>query len=193
MDIKIADFGLATILNKKAMLHAACGTPLYSAPEVILSSHTGRGYGLESDMWSIGVITFILLCGYPPFQEYENIEHLFTIILKGKFTFEEKDWANISKEAKEFICKLLVLNPKKRMSANEALHHRWIVGDDHSSDHLSNTISSLRSSRDNSLPFHPPTHSDDNHVFSDDDDHVDLFNHPDHNHDHDHNGHSDHH
>ena len=79
--MKLIDFGLATVVS--GPLHAACGTPMYSAPEVITAKETG--YGLEADLWSIGVITYILLCGYPPFfqDEDETVDELFEKILDG--------------------------------------------------------------------------------------------------------------
>ena len=80
----------------------------------------------KDDMWSCGVIMFILLCGYPPFIS-EHLGSLLEKIKKGKFTFIEKDWENISIEAKNLVEKLLALNPKKRISSSNALNDPWII------------------------------------------------------------------
>ena len=100
--IKVADFGFATkVKGTKKML--VCGTPEYIAPEVL----SKVPYGAPCDMWSIGIITYILLGGYPPFQE-KNQKDLFEKIKSGKFSFHNSHWKNISDEAKDFVKKLLV-------------------------------------------------------------------------------------
>ena len=85
-----------------------------------------QGYGRQVDLWSLGVISFILLCGYPPFYS-ENNQDLFQQIMKGAYEFESPHWDDISKEAKDFIAKLLVVDPKKRFSAKQALAHKFII------------------------------------------------------------------
>jgi calcium-dependent protein kinase len=96
------------------------GTPYYVAPEVL----TGT-YDMKCDVWSLGIITYILLCGYPPFHGISN-DVIFEKIKKGKFYFYFEDWEHISDEAKDFITKLLVMDPKERMSTKEALRHPWL-------------------------------------------------------------------
>ena len=87
------------------------GTPYYIAPEVL----EGK-YDEKCDLWSCGVIMYILLSGYPPFTGYDDGEIL-RKVRKGKFEFDEEDWFDISLEAKNLISKMLTLDPKKRISA----------------------------------------------------------------------------
>jgi len=128
-EVKIADFGLSKIVggNLPTMM-TACGTPSYVAPEVL----SATGYDKEVDLWSIGVITYILLCGFPPFYN-ENLNKLFEEILSADYDYPEEYWAHISDEAKDFVSKLLVVDPSQRMTASSALQHPWIVS------HVNNT------------------------------------------------------
>jgi len=121
--IKITDFGLARFINND-MATTACGTPGYVAPEVLI----GKGYGKEVDFWSIGVILYVLLCGFPPFYEETNQE-LFETIKKGKFDFPSPYWDDISDMAKGLIKGLLHVDPKKRMNADQILEHPWVLGE----------------------------------------------------------------
>jgi len=107
-EVKLADFGLSKIVSAQVMMQTACGTPGYVAPEVLLA----KGYDKEVDMWSIGVITYILLCGFPPFYN-EKLQLLFEQIMKADYDFPEDYWSDISNDAKDFIRKLLVVDPKK--------------------------------------------------------------------------------
>eukprot|EP01016_Furgasonia_blochmanni_P007073 TRINITY_DN12834_c0_g1_i12.p1 TRINITY_DN12834_c0_g1~~TRINITY_DN12834_c0_g1_i12.p1 ORF type:complete len:379 (-),score=126.99 TRINITY_DN12834_c0_g1_i12:113-1249(-) len=120
--IKISDFGLAKVISNELMT-TACGTPGYVAPEVL----EGRGYDVNVDYWSIGVILYVLLCGFPPFYEDTN-EKLFEMIKKGKYEFPSPQWDGISEYAKDLIKKLLVIDPKKRLNAEQILNHPWMVG-----------------------------------------------------------------
>jgi len=122
-EVKLADFGLSKIVGSKVMMQTACGTPGYVAPEVL----NATGYDKEVDMWSIGVITYILLCGFPPFYN-DSLPELFEQIMKADYDFPEDYWKDISEDAKDFIRKLLVVDPKKRLSAKDALKHRWLAG-----------------------------------------------------------------
>ena len=99
--MKISDFGLSKIFDENQVMRTACGTPGYVAPEVLKRC----GYGQEVDLWSLGVITYILLCGYPPFFDQNNNE-LFKKILAGRFQFDRPWWDNVSDKAKDFIKKL---------------------------------------------------------------------------------------
>lgn len=122
LTIKIIDFGAANIFEKKeAKMTLKVGTPFYIAPEVI-----NRQYDLKCDMWSCGVILFILLVGYPPFDG-EGDEEVMNNVLKGQYSLDTEEWSNVSKEAKNLIKKLLVKDPSKRMSAEEALKDPWII------------------------------------------------------------------
>lgn len=120
--IMISDFGLSKIFNDDEVMKTACGTPGYVAPEVLRR----QGYGRQVDLWSIGVITYILLCGYPPFYDQNNTV-LFKQIMAGKYQFDKPWWDNISEQAKSFIRHLLVLNPRERFTARQALLHPFIV------------------------------------------------------------------
>jgi len=133
--VKIADFGLSKILGDEAMLKTACGTPGYVAPEVLQLN----GYGKEVDMWSVGVIMYILLCGFPPFYE-ENNAQLFKAIMEGRFSYPAPYWSGVSDSAKDLINKLLVVDPKKRFSAEQALQHPWIAGTTANPEPLQNEV-----------------------------------------------------
>jgi len=129
--IKIADFGLSKILSPDSMMQTACGTPIYVAPEVL----KGEGYDKEVDIWSIGVVMYILLCGYPPFfDDGENMAALFEQIMAGEFEFADPYWTDISAEAKDLILHLLVVDPKERYTVDQALNHRWLK-DESAPDH----------------------------------------------------------
>jgi serine/threonine protein kinase len=117
--IKLTDFGLSKIYTEE-MMSTACGTPCYVAPEILQC----EGYDKEVDLWSAGVIMYIILCGYPPFYD-ENDAVLFENIMAGKFEFHSPYWDNVSEEAKDLISHLLVVNPKKRYTAKQALEHKW--------------------------------------------------------------------
>ena len=104
--IKISDFGLARFVQSYELATTACGTPGYVAPEII----EGKGYGKEVDYWSIGIILYIMLCGFPPFYD-ENNEKLFTSITKCDYEFPSPYWDKISDDAKDLISKILVREP----------------------------------------------------------------------------------
>ena len=116
--IKIIDFGTCEILKKKKLTEQI-GTSFYMAPEILKN-----GYNEKCDLWSCGVILYILLCGSPPFYG-KNEKEIFKKILDGNFTFKHKIWKKISTEGKNLVLKLLQLNPTKRISAKEALEDVW--------------------------------------------------------------------
>jgi calcium/calmodulin-dependent protein kinase I len=120
-EVKLADFGLSKIVGPQVMM-TACGTPGYVAPEVL----SATGYDKEVDLWSIGVITYILLCGFPPFYN-EDLPQLFEQIMKAEYDFPAPDWDVISDDAKNFIRQILVLDPHKRPTSAEALQHPWMI------------------------------------------------------------------
>ena len=106
-------------------MKTACGTPGYVAPEVLKN----KGYDSGAvDMWSAGVILYILLCGFPPFFE-EELPALFEQIMKGRYDFPSPWWDNISDGSKNLVRRLLTVDPKERMSATEALGNGWILCD----------------------------------------------------------------
>jgi len=122
--IKITDFGLAKFRGEeKEAMHTACGTPGYVAPEVL----KGEKYDKAVDLWSLGVILYILLCGFPPFY-HQNTNMLYKQIKKGEYDFPDPYWTDISESAKSLVRGLLTVDPKKRMSAKDVLAHQWIAG-----------------------------------------------------------------
>ena len=116
--IKVIDFGTCEML-KKSKLTEQIGTSFYIAPEVLKN-----GYNEKCDLWSCGVILYILLCGSPPFYG-KNEKEIFSKILYGNFCFRHSIWNRISNEAKNLVQKLLEINPEKRLSAKEALNDIW--------------------------------------------------------------------
>lgn len=120
--IMISDFGLSK-MEDSGIMATACGTPGYVAPEVLAQ----KPYGKAVDVWSIGVIAYILLCGYPPFYD-ETDANLFAQIMKGEFEFDSPYWDEISDSAKDFISHLICVNPEKRFTCKGALGHPWISG-----------------------------------------------------------------
>ncbi|KAI3370513.1 hypothetical protein L3Q82_025277, partial [Scortum barcoo] len=119
--IMVSDFGLSKTLEHGVM-STACGTPGYVAPEVLAQ----KPYSKAVDCWSIGVITYILLCGYPPFFE-ENETRLFSKIMRAEYAFHSPFWDDISESAKDFIRNMMQKNPTKRYLTEQALRHPWIA------------------------------------------------------------------
>jgi len=121
--IMLVDFGLAKQIKGSNSLSTPCGSPAYVAPEVL----ERKPYGAEVDWWSLGVILYILLCGFPPFHdEHNNLKRLYKKIKKGNFQFVSPYWDTISEEAKDLVSNLLNTDPKKRFGAKEVLAHRWL-------------------------------------------------------------------
>ncbi|NWU35815.1 DAPK2 kinase, partial [Hylia prasina] len=119
--IKIIDFGLAQQLEDGITFKSLCGTPQYIAPEVI----NYEPLSPATDMWSIGVITYILLSGLSPFQGETDAETLSNVVA-GAYEFEKRCFSQTSEMAKDFIRQLLVKEPEHRMTAAECLVHPWI-------------------------------------------------------------------
>eukprot|EP00930_Biecheleria_cincta_P055316 TRINITY_DN41645_c0_g1_i1.p1 TRINITY_DN41645_c0_g1~~TRINITY_DN41645_c0_g1_i1.p1 ORF type:complete len:484 (+),score=101.28 TRINITY_DN41645_c0_g1_i1:61-1512(+) len=119
--LKLIDFGLATRYTQGQVLHTKSGTPYYVAPEVLRGS-----YNEACDLWSCGVIMFVLLCGYPPFHADTDREIL-SLVGRGEVKFDPTDWRDVSQDAKNLI-RLLVEKDyqKKRYTAEQALGHVWI-------------------------------------------------------------------
>jgi len=120
--IKIADFGLSKAFTGESDLATSCGTPDYAAPEVL---RMDGAYDKGVDLWSIGVITYVLLCGFPPFYGKSQAQ-LFEKILNADFEFPEPEWTHISAEAKDLINHLLVLDVKQRYTTKQCLEHPWL-------------------------------------------------------------------
>jgi len=123
-EIKIADFGFAKQALNDHALDTMCGTPGYVAPEIISKER----YGTKADMWSMGVIVFTLLGGYPPFNS-DNARKLLRMTRVGKFEFHEEYWGGISMGVKDMIRLMLRTNPRERVSADDVLCHPWMRED----------------------------------------------------------------
>ncbi len=127
--VKLADFGLGKMLDvhgtKNTMTHmkTVCGTPSYLAPEVI----ERKGYGKECDIWSSGVILYILLSGCPPFDQSLPITRLFKDILAAKYDFPDDCWHGVSADAKDLVRKMLVVNTQRRFTPEQVLGHPWML------------------------------------------------------------------
>lgn len=126
----LADFGIAKMLDSpNEVLTTMAGSFGYAAPEVMLK----QGHGKAVDMWSLGVITYTLLCGYSPFRS-ENLNDLVDECRNGRIIFHERYWRDVSQDAKDFILKLLQPDPHRRATSAEALKHIWLEGET-ASDH----------------------------------------------------------
>jgi len=123
--VKIADFGFAKSFGGETgeKLMTSCGSPGYVAPEIL----TAESYDKSVDMWSVGVILYILLSGYPPFYA-DSAPALFKKIMDVKYDFDDSVWDDISDSAKDLIRNLLVKDPSKRYTAQQCLTHPWITG-----------------------------------------------------------------
>ncbi|KAH9318450.1 hypothetical protein KI387_020219, partial [Taxus chinensis] len=121
--LKAADFGLSDFIKPGKKFHDVVGSAYYVAPEVLK-----RRSGPESDVWSIGVITYILLCGKRPFWD-KTEDGIFKEVLRKELEFREKPWLSISASAKDFVRKLLMKDPDVRLTAAQALSHKWVRED----------------------------------------------------------------
>lgn len=119
--IKLIDWGGARYFNDNKKMTSIDGNPYYIAPEVLSGL-----YDEKCDIWSIGVILYILLCGYPPFNG-SNENEIMLGVKRGVIAFPKEEWSNISPEAIDLIKKMLNGNPKKRPSAEECLKEPWFV------------------------------------------------------------------
>ncbi|RMZ54148.1 hypothetical protein APUTEX25_005304 [Auxenochlorella protothecoides] len=128
MGVKIADFGLAKG-QAATSLSTICGTPQYVAPEVIAKGAKSgfHSYKLSCDVWSCGVILFVLLGGYPPFYD-ESEPRLFDKIRRGAYSFNDPVWEQISDSAKELIKRCLTLDPALRPTCEDILNDPWVMG-----------------------------------------------------------------
>jgi len=118
--LKIIDFGLSCVYTADQVLTTKAGTPYYVAPQVLAGK-----YDQLSDLWSCGVIMYVILCGYPPFYGETDADVL-TKVRLGNFTFNAADWKNVSEDAKNLIRLLLKMNPRDRYTAEQSLNHVWV-------------------------------------------------------------------
>ncbi|KAH9625918.1 hypothetical protein KSS87_023438 [Heliosperma pusillum] len=119
-DMKLIDFGLSDFIRPDERLNDIVGSAYYVAPEVL-----HRSYSLEADIWSIGVITYILLCGSRPFWARTE-SGIFRTVLRADPNFDDSPWPSVSSEAKDFVKRMLNKDYRKRMTAAQALTHPWL-------------------------------------------------------------------
>merc|ERR1719495_485631 len=160
--VKLCDFDLGSGIkfhseggaDTTPALLTPVGSAEFMAPEIVEAfiedTEDDLKYDKKCDLWSLGVIVYILLCGYPPFTGYCGANcgwnkgdacdacqgHLFTAIHLGRYEFPEREWSNISYKAKDLIRSLLVKDPRRRLSASEVMSHPWLAEDTNSSQQL---------------------------------------------------------
>jgi len=124
-DIKISDFGLAKVSKdyprRLPRSHSICGSDFYLAPEVIKQEE----YGREIDIWSVGVVAYVILSGSLPF--FHNVLHkLYRQIVERDLSFPEQAWKSVAKGSQDFILRLLQVRPGDRLTAEQAVNHPWL-------------------------------------------------------------------
>lgn len=120
--VKLADFGFAKRVTGDKSLSTLCGTAQYVAPEIL--DYQVDGYDETCDMWSVGVVAYILLGGYAPFEG--PADELAQFIIRGDYEFHDKYWADISESAKDMIAHMLEVDPEHRLTAEGALQCEWM-------------------------------------------------------------------
>ena len=125
LEIKLADFGLSNLLpdSDQPFLKSLCGTPVYMAPEMLQN----RPYDKSVDVWSAGIIMYILMSGSLPFFADNPIEFL-EVVLYSEFTFPDAEWGAVSYTAKGLIRKMLIPDPRKRPTVDDILADPWFNG-----------------------------------------------------------------
>eukprot|EP00892_Ulva_mutabilis_P002402 jgi/Ulvmu1/12162/UM085_0026.1 len=123
--VKIADFGLSKVFSSNATLSTVCGSPLYMAPELLMLDQKSA-YSPAVDIWSVGVILFILLAGYSPFDDV-NDAALFEKIKSGKYDDGDPVWETISSGAKALVAQMLDVHADNRISAEQCLQNEWLI------------------------------------------------------------------
>ncbi|KAL1884247.1 hypothetical protein VTK73DRAFT_3231 [Phialemonium thermophilum] len=130
LHVKLADFGLAKIIGEESFTTTLCGTPSYVAPE-ILSDNKHRKYTKAVDIWSLGVVLYICLCGFPPFSdELYSKDFPYTLqqqIKDGRFDYPSPYWDSVGDPALDLIDSMLVVDPEKRFTIDQCLSHPWIT------------------------------------------------------------------
>ncbi|RAL06283.1 CAMK family serine/threonine-protein kinase [Aspergillus ibericus CBS 121593] len=131
LTVKLADFGLAKIIGEDSFTTTLCGTPSYVAPEILEGSHR-RKYTKAVDVWSLGVVLYICLCGFPPFSdELYTPERPFTLaqqIKHGRFDYPSPYWDTVSDPALDLIDRMLTINVNDRITVDGCLEHPWVTG-----------------------------------------------------------------
>ncbi|VDL95260.1 unnamed protein product [Schistocephalus solidus] len=124
ISISEVDVSFTTILGRDTEMEMVCGDSTFCAPEVLLSHQ----YGTSVDMWALGVLLFLMICGTEPFQRAEEGE-TFRSILQASYELNRPEWGTVTMHAKDVIKRLLVVDPLIRMTAAQTLKHDWILGD----------------------------------------------------------------
>ncbi|KAH7294698.1 hypothetical protein KP509_27G013900 [Ceratopteris richardii] len=142
MDLKLADFGTAADFSHGKIFDEMEGTPLYIAPEVLT-----RSYDEKVDVWSLGVLLYIMLCGYPPFNG-ESVDEIFQSIKRGRPNLTDYPWSSISLEAKDLVKNMLQKNPYRRFKLRDLSAHPWMqeyvfAGDELKTDMQAQALNSL--------------------------------------------------
>ncbi|GAQ78469.1 calcium-dependent protein kinase [Klebsormidium nitens] len=145
-ELKTIDFGLSIFFKPGQVFNELVGSAYYVAPEVLK-----HRYGPECDIWSAGVILYILLCGMPPFWHYSE-KGIMEAVLKGEVDLMSDPWPQISEPAKDLVKKMLTMDPKRRITAKEILEHEWIKVDGSASHRL--TCCSIQVRVKNFLKMH---------------------------------------
>ncbi|KAK3337276.1 kinase-like domain-containing protein [Cercophora scortea] len=130
LHVKLADFGLAKIIGEESFTTTLCGTPSYVAPE-ILADNRHRKYTKAVDIWSLGVVLYICLCGFPPFSdELTSPDFPYSLseqIKKGKFDYPSPYWDPVGDPALDLIDSMLIVDPQKRFTIDQCLAHPWMT------------------------------------------------------------------
>lgn len=149
-DLKVADFGLSKFIESQSQMKTVCGTWAYAAPEIIKR----MPYSNSVDIWSLGVLQFVLLSGYHPFDVYGDLPEpqLLRKIVMCKYDFDDEVWQGVSQEAMDLIKKLLQVNPKNRMTLEDYLNDPWITGNgvqhnEESNPHMINKLHALMTAK----------------------------------------------
>ncbi|KAL4726049.1 serine/threonine protein kinase [Fusarium chlamydosporum] len=130
LHVKLADFGLAKIIGEESFTTTLCGTPSYVAPEILADSKQ-RKYTKAVDVWSLGVVLYICLCGFPPFSdELYSRDFPFTLsqqIKSGRFDYPSPYWDSVGDPALDLIDSMLIVDPEKRFTIDQCLQHPWLT------------------------------------------------------------------
>lgn len=118
--MKLCDFGLAEEISTMCGLKRVCGSPSFIAPEIL----EFKSYGLAVDIWSMGILFYLMLCNYVPFDD-EELSEKFDMIIHSELVFPPTDWSSISTDAKGLIKRMLNKNPKNRPKASDVMYSRW--------------------------------------------------------------------
>ncbi|KAL6868459.1 SMAD/FHA protein kinase [Trichoderma novae-zelandiae] len=129
LHVKLADFGLAKIIGEESFTTTLCGTPSYVAPEILADSKHRR-YTKAVDIWSLGVVLYICLCGFPPFSdELYSRDFPFTLsqqIKSGRFDYPSPYWDSVGDPALDLIDSMLIVDPERRFTVDQCLQHPWL-------------------------------------------------------------------